>query len=141
MIKYDILISGIGGQGAITLGTILKLAALEEQIDVFGSERRGGAQREGIVTSNVRYRKVEKGDKNKDRMICSSVIPKGSANMLIALEPVEALRHAIYLNQDSIVVSSTNILLPVHVKLEKAHYPQFSEITERLQKFTSRLFM
>ncbi len=53
--RYDILVCGIGGQGAISLGTALKLAALRQGLGVAGAERRGGAQREGVVTSNVRY--------------------------------------------------------------------------------------
>jgi indolepyruvate ferredoxin oxidoreductase beta subunit len=142
MIDYDILISGIGGQGVITLGTILKLAALEEGLEVFGSEARGGAQREGVVTSNVRYRKYDPADKiPMERRVCSSVIPKGSADLLISLEPLEALRHAVYLNSNSVVISNTFTLLPVHVRLGKADYPPMDEIIERLRRFTPNVYM
>ena len=124
MISYDILICGIGGQGAISLGTVLKLAAIHEGLDVVGAERRGGAQREGIVTSNVRYRKLENGEVADERRApASGLIPAGGADMMISMEPMEALRHGRWLNENSVVIVNDFPLTPVSVRIENASIP------------------
>lgn len=140
MIKYDILICGIGGQGAISLGTVLKLAAINEGIMVFGAERRGGAQREGVVTSNVRYRGIEDGSEYDEReMATSGLIPTAGADMMIAMEPLEALRHARYLNKDSIAIINDFPLIPVSVRIGEQEYPEREVIYQRLREFTRNL--
>ncbi len=140
MIKYDILICGIGGQGAISLGTVLKLAAINEGLMVFGAERRGGAQREGVVTSNVRYRGIEDGSKYDEReMATSGLIPTAGADMMIAMEPLEALRHARYLNENSVVIINDFPLIPVSVRIGEQEYPEREVIYAKLREFTNNL--
>ncbi len=140
MIKYDILICGIGGQGAITLGTALKMAAIHEGLSVVGAERRGGAQREGVVTSNVRYRGVKPGDAADERALAvSGLIPIAGADMMISMEPLEALRHARYLNENSVVIINDFPLLPVSVRMGDTTYPDRNEIYERIRRFTPRV--
>ncbi len=137
MIKYDILICGIGGQGAITLGTALKMAAIHEGLSVVGAERRGGAQREGVVTSNVRYRGMKPGDAADERALAvSGLIPIAGADMMISMEPLEALRHARYLNENSVVIINDFPLLPVSVRMGDTVYPDRNEIYERIRRFT-----
>jgi len=137
MIRYDILICGIGGQGAITLGTALKLAAIRAGLSVVGAERRGGAQREGVVTSNVRYRGTVPGEAIDERaMTVSGLIPTAGADMLIAMEPLEALRHAQYLHEDSVVIVNDFPLIPVAVRNGDAVYPTTESIYARLREFT-----
>ncbi len=140
MIKYDILICGIGGQGAITLGTALKMAAIREGLSVVGAERRGGAQREGVVTSNVRYRGTREGDSADERMCAvSGLIPIAGADMMISMEPLEALRHARYLNENSVVIINDFPLLPVSVRMGDTVYPDRDEIYARIRRFTPRV--
>ena len=75
---YNTLVAGIGGQGVITLGTFLKKAALKAGIHVNGSERRGGAQREGHVSTIVRYQWHENGGGREERHeVCSPMLPAG----------------------------------------------------------------
>ena len=131
--RYDILICGIGGQGAISLGTVLKLAAIREGLGVAGAERRGGAQREGVVTSNVRYFDADRGG------TVSGLIPSGGAQMMISMEPLEALRQARYLNGDSVVIVNDFPLTPVHVRIGEYEYPAREEIYSRLREFTPRV--
>lgn len=133
MKRYDILICGIGGQGAISLGTVLKLAAIREGLGVAGAERRGGAQREGVVTSNVRYFEADSG------AAVSGLIPSGGAQMMISMEPLEALRQARYLNGDSVVIVNDFPLTPVHVRIGEYEYPALDEIYSRLREFTPRV--
>lgn len=133
MTRYDILICGIGGQGAISLGTVLKLAAIREGLGVAGAERRGGAQREGVVTSNVRYFEADRGG------AVSGLIPSAGAHMMISMEPLEALRQARYLNEDSVVIVNDFPLTPVHVRIGEYEYPAREEIYSRLREFTPRV--
>ncbi len=141
MIKYDILITGIGGQGVISLGTVLKLAAIHEGFTVIGAERRGGAQREGVVTSNVRYRGPDKGETLDERaMATSGLIPVAGADMMIAMEPLEALRHAQYLNENSVVIVNDFPLMPVSVKIGEHDYPDRTVIYSRLREFTEHIY-
>jgi len=137
MIHYDILICGIGGQGAISLGTALKLAAIHEGLTVAGAERRGGAQREGVVTSNVRYRGLEPGEAFDERaMAVSGLIPTAGADMMISMEPLEALRHARFLNGRSTVIVNDFPLLPVSVRMGDCEYPDTGGIYDKLRQFT-----
>lgn len=137
MIRYDILICGIGGQGAISLGTILKLAAIHEGLTVVGAERRGGAQREGVVTSNVRYLGLEEEEPFDERkMAVSGLIPAAGADMMISMEPLEALRHVRYLNENSTVIINDFPLIPVSVRIGDSSYPDREEIYSRIRQVT-----
>lgn len=137
MRRYDILLAGIGGQGVITLGTLLKLGALREGVDVAGAERRGGAQREGPVTSNVRYRllsREERGDARKASF--SGAIPRGGANLLISLEPLEAVRCLPYANAGTVVISDITPRVPTAVRLGTAAYPPLDALWSMLREVT-----
>lgn len=133
--RYDILICGIGGQGAISLGTILKLAAIRDGLGVVGAERRGGAQREGVVTSNVRYYPLN----SNIAAPISGLIPAGGANMMIAMEPLEALRQVRYLNKNTTTIINNRPLVPVHVRIGDFSYPTLDEIYSRLRECTSHV--
>ncbi len=141
MTRYDILLAGIGGQGVITLGTLLKLAAIREGIEVTGAERRGGAQREGPVTSNVRYRVLDAEERQDPRKLpFSGAIPKGGADILIALEPLEALRWLPYCHSGSVIVSETTPRAPTAVRLGKATYPPLDAIWSALREVTAAVY-
>lgn len=131
--RYDILICGIGGQGAISLGTILKLAAIRDGLGVVGAERRGGAQREGVVTSNVRYYPLSS---QKGGAPISGLIPAGGAHMMIAMEPLEALRQIRYLSDKSVVIINNRPLMPVHVRIGDFNYPPLEDIYSCIQEAT-----
>jgi len=138
--RHDVLVAGIGGQGVITLGTLLKLAALREGVEVAGAERRGGAQREGPVTSNVRYRVLD--DSERQDLRCrtfSGGIPLGGAHVLLSLEPLEAARCLPYLNADSVVITDVAPRVPTAVRLGTATYPELDRIWGWIREVTPRL--
>lgn len=140
MRRYDVLLAGIGGQGVITLGTLLKLAALAEGVDVTGAERRGGAQREGPVTSNVRYRVLtaeERADPRKAAF--SGAIPRGGADLLVALEPLEAARCLPWLHAGTVVIADVTPRVPTAVRLGTAAYPPLDAIWGWLGEVTPRV--
>lgn len=137
---YNVLIAGIGGQGVITLGTYLKKAALRANISVNGSERRGGAQREGNVSTIIRYRwaKNEKADERNN--VASPLVPAGCAHLLIGLEPLEALRASRYLRKNAVVVLNLFPLPPISVRLGESEYPPPSIIVKMFRKITERIY-
>lgn len=138
---YNAIIAGIGGQGVITLGTLLKKAALKAGIQVSGSERRGGAQREGHVASVIRYRWQENGGELSERKeICSPILPAGSAHLLIGLEPLEGVRMARYLNDESTVILNSFPLPPIPVKLGEAEYPKLEALLEMAGRLTKNTY-
>ena len=97
----SILLVGVGGQGTILASKILTMGLLEAGYDVKMSEIHGMSQRGGSVSSQIRYgNKVE-----------SPVIDRGSANLLIAFEKMEALRWLDYLSIDGTLVVN-NLEIP-----------------------------
>ena len=139
---YNALITGIGGQGVISLGTLMKKAALKAGIHVSGSERRGGAQREGHVSSIIRYQWSDNGAEPDERHeVCSPMLAGGSAHLMIGLEPIEALRQARYLNDASTVILNSFPLPPIPVKLGEAEYPSTEAIMEKLNRLTGEIYV
>ena len=126
--KLDIIIVGVGGQGILTCSMILAKAAMNANLNVITSEIHGMAQRGGSVEVHVRI-----GD------VLSPLIPIGDADIMIALEPVEALRYAKYLNEDSLVILNTRPVIPVTVTLGNANYPSINEIVEKLNEITTKV--
>jgi len=138
--RYDVLVAGIGGQGVITLGTLLKLAALREGVEVAGAERRGGAQREGPVTSNVRYRVLEGPERDDPRcQAFSGGIPLGGVDLLLSLEPLEAARCLPYLTEESVVIAEVTPRVPTAVRLGTAAYPELEQIWSWIREVTPHL--
>jgi indolepyruvate ferredoxin oxidoreductase beta subunit len=83
--RYDVVLAGVGGQGILTVSALLAEAAHRDGLEVKQSEIHGMSQRGGAVRAGVRI---------ADTPIDSALIPTGSADLLLGLEPLEALRHA-----------------------------------------------
>jgi len=110
--KYDItnvLFAGVGGQGILTSGRLLALAALDAGLDVKMSEVHGMAQRGGNVDTHVRI----------GPEVPSSLIPKGGAHYLVAFEKLEALRNLDYLRGDGIVYINKLEIPPLATSLKE----------------------
>lgn len=108
----NILLVGVGGQGTILASKLLTLGLMEEGYDVKMSEIHGMSQRGGSVSSQVRY-----GEK-----VWSPVIEKGSADMIVSFEKMEALRWLEYLKKDGKVVVNNHEMMPMPVIMGKANY-------------------
>lgn len=144
MRKFNIAIVGLGGQGIITMGTVLKNAALSSELqDVSGSERRGGAQREGYVETFVKYIFYENSSEMDDprKNMHSPMISAGGADVLISLEPLETLRGSRYLNKNSTIILNTVPHIPVSVRMRKTSYPEMAFITSELEKISGNIFL
>lgn len=95
--KIDIILCGVGGQGILSIASVIAEAALKNGLYMKQAEVHGMSQRGGDVQSNLRI---------SDQPIHSDLIPKGEADIIISLEPMEALRYLPYLNKEGIVVSN-----------------------------------
>lgn len=96
--KKDIILCGVGGQGILSIATIIGEAATKAGIHLKQAEVHGMSQRGGDVQSNLRL---------STEPIWSDQIPLGSADLIISMEPMEALRYLPYLSKDGIVVTSS----------------------------------
>jgi len=133
MKEFNIVISGVGGQGVITLMQIIADAALKQGYDVKTSELHGLAQRGGSVPTHIRF-----GDK-----IYSPLVLEGEAHLIIALEPVEALRAAYYGSRENKTIFLINNyrIIPLSVPIAKEVYPSLEKIKEELKYFSSKIIM
>ena len=122
--EFNILICGVGGQGTILASYVLGNAALKEGYKVRLGEIHGMAQRGGSVVSHVRM-----GDE-----VYGSVIPQGKADIIIAFEPLEALRNISYLKKDGKVILNTERINPITVSLGESDYPPIDEILFNLSE-------
>lgn len=96
--KTDIVLAGVGGQGILSIATILGAAALNEDLYIKQAEVHGMSQRGGDVQSNLRI---------SCSPIASDLIPLGGADLIVSLEPMEALRYVEYLKPNGWIVTST----------------------------------
>lgn len=96
--KKDIILAGVGGQGILTIATIIGDAAAEAGLSLKQAEVHGMSQRGGDVQSNLRLSTDE---------IYSDLIKQGTADLIISMEPMEALRYVEYLNDEAWVVTSS----------------------------------
>jgi len=95
--KKDIILAGVGGQGIISIASIIGHAALEQGMHLKQSEIHGMSQRGGDVMSNLRISTQE---------IASDLIPFGKADLIISVEPLESLRYLPYLSSDGWVITN-----------------------------------
>lgn len=96
--KTDIVLAGVGGQGILSIATILGTAALDENLFIKQAEVHGMSQRGGDVQSNLRI---------SSNPIASDLIPYHGADLIVSLEPMEALRYVPYLSDKGWIVTNT----------------------------------
>ena len=110
--KTDMILSGVGGQGILSIAAVVGEAAVNEGLYMKQAEVHGMSQRGGDVQSNLRL---------SDRPIASDLIPKGQADLIVSLEPMEALRYLPYLKKDGWLVTNSQpfINIPNYPDVEK----------------------
>ena len=125
----EVIICGVGGQGVVLMSELLGTAAVKGGIGVKGSEVLGMAQRGGSVFSNLRL--------GSD--IYSPLSTEGMCDILLAVEPSEAIRNIQYLSKSSIVILNTTKVLPFTVFLGKSGYPEIEAILEKLNSVSEKV--
>jgi indolepyruvate ferredoxin oxidoreductase beta subunit len=126
VMKIDILIAGVGGQGVLSLGALLATAARDEGLHVTMSEVHGMAQRGGAVRADLRI---------SDRPIHSQLVAEGDADLILSMEPLEALRMVHYLSPSGSVVTSSD---PVE---NIPNYPDIERVVVRLHELPTTLVL
>ena len=110
--KTDIILCGVGGQGILSIATIIGEAAMNENLYIKQAEVHGMSQRGGDVQSNLRI---------SSNPIASDLIPKGGADVIISMEPMEALRYLPFLSSEGWIITSSTpfINIPNYPDIEK----------------------
>lgn len=117
--KSDIVLAGVGGQGILTIATILGGAALADNLFLKQAEVHGMSQRGGDVQSNLRL---------SSDPIFSDLIPLGGADLIVSLEPMEALRYIQFLSAEGWIVTNSAPFVNID------NYPEMESIQQELAK-------
>lgn len=110
----NIMLSGVGGQGLVLMTRIISQAALKDGYDVKSNDVVGLSQRGGMIWANVRI-----GEK-----IYSPNIPEGEVDILVSMEPLEALRWSTMLKKGAVIIMNSKRFYPTPVQQEKVAYPE-----------------
>ena len=110
--KSDIILCGVGGQGILSIATVIGEAAMNENLYIKQAEVHGMSQRGGDVQSNLRI---------SSDPINSDLIAKGCADVIISMEPMEALRYLPYLSKEGWIITSSTpfVNIPNYPEMEK----------------------
>lgn len=117
--KSDIILSGVGGQGIVSIAAVIGMAALDNNLFIKQSEVHGMSQRGGAVQSHLRISETE---------IASDLIPEGTADIIISVEPMESLRYLPYLKVDGWIVTNTTPFINI------PDYPDLTELIKEIEK-------
>ena len=126
LMKQDIILAGVGGQGILSIAFVIDNAALKQGFDFKQAEVHGMAQRGGAVQSHVRI---------SDHPVFSDLIPKGVADMILSVEPMESVRYLDYLSPEGIVVTSRSPFVNI------PDYPDIDEVLSAIETVTNRVIV
>ena len=121
MSAYSIYISGVGGQGIIKTSVVIGEAAMKTGQEVVMSEIHGMAQRGGGVSTELKIGHAH-----------SSIIADGTADLLIAFEPLEALRALPKTGKNTQVIMNTSKILPFNIQASEHPYPPLKDMLEEM---------
>ena len=127
---FRILVVGVGGQGILLFSRLLGEAALSQGYEVAMSEVHGMAQRGGVVESNLVFGEVK-----------SPYISPGEADILVALEPVEALRALGRCRKEATALVSSDPVVPQLVKDGLATYPEIEPLLEKMKEVLGKVYV
>jgi indolepyruvate ferredoxin oxidoreductase beta subunit len=118
--KKDIILAGVGGQGVLSIAAIIARAAVAEGFAVRQSEVHGMAQRGGAVLAHLRI---------SDEPIASDLVPRGGADLILSMEPLESLRYAAWLSPSGALVTAVEPFVNI------PNYPEPGEILKAVRSF------
>ena len=116
--KKDIILAGVGGQGILSIAAVIGHAAIKENLYIKQAEVHGMSQRGGDVQSHLRI---------SSEPIASDLIPRGGADVIISLEPMEALRYLPFLAPDGWIVTNTTAFVNI------PNYPDQDKVLSELK--------
>ncbi len=124
--KKDIILAGVGGQGILTIAAVIGHAALAQGLHVKQAEVHGMSQRGGDVQSHLRL---------SSDPIASDLIPRGCADLIIAMEPMEALRYLPWLTPGGWIVANTASVVNI------PNYPDAGALAAELEALPRRVLL
>ncbi len=117
--KCDIVLAGVGGQGILSIATVIGFAAVDSGLFLKQAEVHGMSQRGGAVLSHLRI---------ADREIFSELVPEGGANMILSAEPMESLRYLPFLCAEGWVVTNSTPFVNI------PNYPDLETVLAEIKK-------
>ncbi len=126
--KFDLMLTGVGGEGVLTTGVVVMRAAQEQDLYTRGVQLHGLAQRGGTIPTYVRF-----GDEEE---IHSPAPMKADCDLVMAFEPIEAVRAVKYARKDKTkFIINDYPYMPIYGNLSDAAYPDMEEIKNRIEPF------
>lgn len=122
--KIDIILAGVGGQGILSIASIIGYAAVKKGLYLKQAEVHGMSQRGGDVQSNFRL---------ADYPISSDLIPKGKADLIISVEPMESLRYLPWLSKDGMLITNSQPFINI------PNYPEENVLKAELNKLPRKV--
>ncbi len=122
--KKDIILAGVGGQGILSVAAVIGMAALEKNLHIKQAEVHGMSQRGGAVQSHLRISTNE---------IASDLIPFGEADMILSVEPMEALRYLPYLSKNGWVITNTTPFINI------SNYPDIEKLMKQYDSLPNKI--
>ena len=117
--KTDIILAGVGGQGILSIATVLGYIAVKDGLFLKQSEVHGMSQRGGDVSSHLRISSDE---------IASDLIPKGKADMIMSVEPMESLRYLPWLSKEGWIITNSSPFVNI------TNYPDIEQILNTIRQ-------
>ena len=117
--KCDIVLAGVGGQGILSIATVIGYAAIESGLYLKQAEVHGMSQRGGAVLSHLRL---------SDKEIFSELVPEGGADLILSAEPMECLRYLPFLSPDGWIVTNS------HPFINVPNYPSLEAVLAEIGK-------
>ena len=124
--KIDILLAGVGGQGILSIATVIGAAALKEGLYTKQAEVHGMSQRGGDVQSTLRL---------SDKPVHSDLIPRGACDLIISMEPMEGLRYLPYLRPEGWVVTNETPFVNI------TNYPELEAVHAEINKLPRKVVL
>ncbi len=124
--EQNLILAGVGGQGILTIARAISIAAMRRDLHLRQAEVHGMSQRGGAVQSHLRI---------ADHELFSDLIPAGHADLIFAVEPLEALRYVQYLRPDGVMIVSTNAFVNIE------NYPAIEQVLDRVAEFPRHVLL
>jgi indolepyruvate ferredoxin oxidoreductase beta subunit len=124
--KNDIILSGVGGQGILSIAATIGMAAVANNLFLKQSEVHGMSQRGGDVQSHLRI---------SDKPVSSDLIPYGKASLIISVEPMESLRYLPWLSEEGWLVTNSNPFINI------PDYPAIDAVLNEIRKIKNNIII
>jgi len=122
--KIDIILAGVGGQGILSIASIIGYAAVKKGLYMKQAEVHGMSQRGGDVQSHFRL---------ADHTIYSDLIPQGQADLIISVEPMESLRYLPWLSKEGWLITNSRPFINI------PNYPDETILTDAFNQLSHKV--